>query len=156
MQEHPTQILHAHFGRYRDFGLYTDSLAFYGAKMFYYVWDVPLFMCMGAVGGLMGAGFCHFNVKITQLRHRWALLAQTPLPTPPNAYAPLPSIPLCYCRGPIRMVSQRVQSWHLWNGNEQRLTDVLYCSSLNPVCSPRKRRVDVRLERGGAGQLKTI
>lgn len=38
--------------------------------MFYYVWDVPLFMFMGAVGGLMGAGFCHFNVKITQLRHR--------------------------------------------------------------------------------------
>ena len=46
------------------------SLAFYGARMFYYVWDVPLFMAMGAVGGLMGAGMCHFNVKVTQLRHR--------------------------------------------------------------------------------------
>ncbi len=51
---------------------YTDSLAFYGARMFYYLWDIPLFMAMGAVGGLMGAGFCHFNVKVTQLRHRCA------------------------------------------------------------------------------------
>lgn len=40
VQEHPGQILEAHFGRYRDFGLYTDSLAFYGARMFYYLWDV--------------------------------------------------------------------------------------------------------------------
>ena len=50
---------------------YTDSLAFYGARMFYYLWDVPLFMGMGAIGGLMGAGFCHFNIRVTQLRHRW-------------------------------------------------------------------------------------
>lgn len=70
LQEHPTQIFQAHFGRYRDFGLYTDSLAFYGARMFYYLWDVPIFMGMGAVGGLMGAGFCHFNVKVTQFRHK--------------------------------------------------------------------------------------
>ena len=38
--------------------------------MFYYLWDVPIFMGMGAVGGLMGAGFCHFNVKVTQFRHK--------------------------------------------------------------------------------------
>ena len=69
-QEHPGQVFEAHFGRYRDFGLYTDSLAFYGARMFYYLWDVPIFMAMGAVGGVMGAGFCHFNVKVTQFRHK--------------------------------------------------------------------------------------
>ena len=38
--------------------------------MFYYLWDVPIFMAMGAVGGVMGAGFCHFNVKVTQFRHK--------------------------------------------------------------------------------------
>jgi Voltage gated chloride channel len=70
LQEHPALILQSRFGRYRDFGLYTDSLAFYGARMFYYVWDVPVFILMGCIGGLMGAGFCHFNVKITQWRHR--------------------------------------------------------------------------------------
>lgn len=79
LQEHPTQIMQAHFGRYRDFGLYTDSLAFYGARMFYYLWDVPIFMGMGAVGGLMGAGFCHFNVKVTQFRHKCAWLCNLAL-----------------------------------------------------------------------------
>ncbi|DBA81171.1 TPA: hypothetical protein ACH3X2_006989 [Trebouxia sp. C0005] len=52
--EHPGEVLTTHFGRYRDFGLYTDSLAFYGSRMFYYVWDLPIFVGMGAVGGLMG------------------------------------------------------------------------------------------------------
>ena len=33
LQEHPGQVFEAHFGRYRDFGLYTDSLAFYGAYL---------------------------------------------------------------------------------------------------------------------------
>ncbi len=60
----------AHFGRFRDFGLYSDSLAFYGSNMFYYVWDLPVFFAMGAVGGLMGALWVHVNVKVTALRHR--------------------------------------------------------------------------------------
>ena len=70
MQEHPGSLSKAHFGRYRDFGLYTDSLAKYGSRMFYYWWDVPIFSLMGAVGGLMGALWVHLNVKITALRHR--------------------------------------------------------------------------------------
>ncbi len=69
LQEHPGQVLTTHFGRYRDFGLYTDSLAFYGSRMFYYVWDLPIFVGMGAIGGLMGALFIKVNVKITQFRH---------------------------------------------------------------------------------------
>jgi hypothetical protein len=69
-QQHPHNVMSAHFGRYRDFGLYTDSLAFYGSRMFYYVWDLPIFFTMGAIGGLMGALWVHVNVKITALRHR--------------------------------------------------------------------------------------
>lgn len=63
-------ILLSRFGRYRDFGLYTDSLAQYGTRMFYYVWEIPIFCLMGACGGLLGALFIHVNVKITQFRHR--------------------------------------------------------------------------------------
>ena len=70
VQQHPQNILSAHFGRYRDFGLYTDSLALYGKRMFYYVWDVPIFCLMGAVGGLMGALWVHVNVRVTAFRHR--------------------------------------------------------------------------------------
>ncbi|KAK9816592.1 hypothetical protein WJX72_002361 [[Myrmecia] bisecta] len=69
--EHPGHVMMAHFGRYRDFGLYTDSLAFYGSRMFYYVWDVPIFCLMGAIGGLLGAFFIHMNVKVTSLRHKY-------------------------------------------------------------------------------------
>ncbi|KAK9901698.1 hypothetical protein WJX75_008976 [Coccomyxa subellipsoidea] len=69
--QHPQNILNAHFGRYRDFGLYTDSLAFYGSRMFYYVWDVPIFCLMGAMGGFMGALWVHVNVKVTAFRHRF-------------------------------------------------------------------------------------
>lgn len=67
-------ILLSRFGRYRDFGLYTDSLAQYGTRMFYYVWEVPIFCLMGACGGLLGALFIHVNVKITQFRHRCAFV----------------------------------------------------------------------------------
>ena len=71
VQEHPGNIMRAHFGRYRDFGLYTDSLAGYGSRMYYYVWDVPIFCVMGAMGGLLGALWVHLNVNITALRHRY-------------------------------------------------------------------------------------
>ena len=79
-QQHPGSILSAHFGRYRDFGLYTDSLAFYGSRMFYYVWDVPIFCLMGAVGGLMGALWVHLNVKVTAFRHRCIPVRRAPEP----------------------------------------------------------------------------
>lgn len=57
-------IMSSRFGRYRDFGLYTDSLARYGARMYYYIWDVPIFCLIGAAGGLLGALFIHLNVKV--------------------------------------------------------------------------------------------
>lgn len=55
----------------RDFGLYTDSLASYGSRMFYYVWDVPIFCLMGAIGGLMGALWVDVNIKVTAFRHKY-------------------------------------------------------------------------------------
>ena len=60
----------AHFGRYRDFGLYADSLAFYGSRMFYYFWDVPIFCLMGVAGGVGGAAFVAANVRVTAWRAR--------------------------------------------------------------------------------------
>ena len=55
----------------RDFGLYTDSVASYGSRMFYYAWDVPIFCVMGAIGGLMGALWVHINIRVTLFRHRF-------------------------------------------------------------------------------------
>lgn len=69
-KDHPGHLLATKFGRFRDFGLYTDNYASYGSRMFYHVWDVPIFCCIGALGGLLGALFIHLNVRITQFRHR--------------------------------------------------------------------------------------
>ncbi|GMH42780.1 hypothetical protein BSKO_10699 [Bryopsis sp. KO-2023] len=67
----PDYALHvAKFGRYRDFGLYSDNYAKYGDNLFYYFWEIPIFMLMGAVFGLLGAGFVWMNVKITSWRHK--------------------------------------------------------------------------------------
>ena len=86
VQDHPGHVATAHFGRFRDFGLYSDSLAFYGAHMFYYVWDVPIFCLMGAVGGLMGALWVHLNVKVTALRHRFIPVRCSACPLCKQAY----------------------------------------------------------------------
>lgn len=32
-----------------NLGLYTDNYASYGSRMFYHVWDVPIFCCIGKV-----------------------------------------------------------------------------------------------------------
>jgi chloride channel 7 len=69
-KDHPGRLLATKFGRFRDFGLYTDNYASYGSRMYYHVWDVPIFCCIGALGGLLGALFIHLNVRITQFRHR--------------------------------------------------------------------------------------
>ncbi|KAL4855536.1 Chloride channel protein A [Chlorella vulgaris] len=69
-KDHPGRLMATKFGRLRDFGLYNDNYAAYGSRMFYHVWDVPLFCCVGALGGLLGALFIHLNVRITQFRHR--------------------------------------------------------------------------------------
>jgi chloride channel 7 len=70
-KDHPGQLLSTKFGRFRDFGLYTDNDANLGSRMFYYIWDLPIFCCIGALGGLAGAGFIKANVKVTQWRHTW-------------------------------------------------------------------------------------
>ena len=83
---HPGALASAHFGRFRDFGLYADSLAFYGSRLFYYAWDVPLFCAMGAAGGALGAAFVAANVRVTAWRAarvppaaRWKRLAEVVL-----------------------------------------------------------------------------
>lgn len=70
-KDHPGQLLSTKFGRFRDFGLYTDNDANLGSRMFYYIWDLPIFCCIGALGGLAGAGFIKANIKVTQWRHAW-------------------------------------------------------------------------------------
>jgi len=61
----------ARFGTHRDFGLYTDNEADYSKKYWWYFWEVPIFLLMGAAGGLMGSAFVNMNVRITAWRHRY-------------------------------------------------------------------------------------
>ena len=61
----------ARFGTHRDFGLYTDNEADYSKQYWWYFWEVPIFLLMGAAGGLMGSAFVNLNVKITALRAKY-------------------------------------------------------------------------------------
>ncbi|CEF99187.1 Chloride channel, voltage gated [Ostreococcus tauri] len=58
----------ARFGTHRDFGLYTDNEADYSRNYWWYFWEVPIFILIGACGGLLGAAFVKMNVRITKWR----------------------------------------------------------------------------------------
>lgn len=66
-----SDFLLARFGTHRDFGLFTDDQAGYSGIFWWYVWEVPIFVLMGAAGGLMGAMFIRANVRITVWRQRF-------------------------------------------------------------------------------------
>ncbi|CAD7694881.1 unnamed protein product [Ostreobium quekettii] len=61
----------AKLGVKRDFGLYSDGDASYGRNLYYFLWEMPIYIVIGAVGGLLGALFIKTNVKITQFRQRF-------------------------------------------------------------------------------------
>ena len=71
-----TDFARAKFGTHRDFGLYTDDEANYSRVFWWYFWEVPIFACMGCVGGLMGAFFVNTNIKITALRQKYIPVSQ--------------------------------------------------------------------------------
>ena len=51
--------------------MYSDSQANYGANFYYYLWEFPVFVLIGIIGGLMGALFVSLNVKITHFRRKY-------------------------------------------------------------------------------------
>lgn len=55
----------------RDFGLFNDAVANYSSVYFYYVWELPIFAAMGAVGGLLGFIFIFANKHITSVRRKY-------------------------------------------------------------------------------------
>lgn len=42
----------------------------YGATYYYHIWEMPIFVVMAVVCGLLGVAFIWLNVKITSWRHR--------------------------------------------------------------------------------------
>eukprot|EP01025_Chloroclados_australasicus_P012437 TRINITY_DN1572_c0_g1_i2.p1 TRINITY_DN1572_c0_g1~~TRINITY_DN1572_c0_g1_i2.p1 ORF type:complete len:958 (-),score=133.08 TRINITY_DN1572_c0_g1_i2:534-3407(-) len=70
LKDADTSIYKAKLGVHRDFGLYNDVLANYGSIYYYFVWELPIFVVMGCLGGLLGALFVQVNVKVTQWRHK--------------------------------------------------------------------------------------
>ena len=71
LREHPSEWPSAHFGTHRDFGLYSDSDAHLGSVFWYYGWEIPIFLILGALGGALGSLFIHVNVRITKLRQQY-------------------------------------------------------------------------------------
>ena len=51
--------------------LYDDNIALYGKRYYYYIWELPVFVLMGVLAGLLGALFIQLNIRVTALRARW-------------------------------------------------------------------------------------
>ncbi|CAD7699480.1 unnamed protein product, partial [Ostreobium quekettii] len=58
-------------GTKRDFGLYSDGYANYGRNLYYFLWELPLYLLLGGMGGVLGALFIAINVHITRLRQKF-------------------------------------------------------------------------------------
>ena len=61
----------ARLGVKRDYGLYDDADASYGRNLYYFLWEMPIYILIGALGGLLGALFISLNVQITKFRQRF-------------------------------------------------------------------------------------
>ena len=70
LQDDASNILSYRLGNSRDFGLYEENIAVYGKEFFYYLWEIPFFMLIGAGGGLAGALFVKLNVHLTYFRRK--------------------------------------------------------------------------------------
>jgi hypothetical protein len=40
-------VLQSHFGVHRELGLYNDDQAHYNQNLWWYVWEIPVFVLMG-------------------------------------------------------------------------------------------------------------
>ena len=67
----PDNMLRGHFGVHRVFGLYADDVAKYSTLYYWYIWEIPLFVIVGSVGGLVGALFVFGNKHLTYLRRKY-------------------------------------------------------------------------------------
>eukprot|EP01023_Acetabularia_acetabulum_P017781 TRINITY_DN1891_c0_g1_i13.p1 TRINITY_DN1891_c0_g1~~TRINITY_DN1891_c0_g1_i13.p1 ORF type:complete len:840 (-),score=163.15 TRINITY_DN1891_c0_g1_i13:115-2634(-) len=63
-------VFSAMMGINRDFGLYNDAIADYGKSYHYYMWEMPIFIAMGVIGGIIGALFVSLNTIITKFRYK--------------------------------------------------------------------------------------
>lgn len=70
LQDDASNILSYRLGNSRDFGLYEEDVAVYGKEFFYFLWEIPLFILIGAGGGLFGALFVKLNVNLTYFRRK--------------------------------------------------------------------------------------
>ena len=69
--EKPSEILDARFGIRRDLGLYDDNIALYGARFWYYIWELPIYVLIGCIAGSLGGWFIKLNIIFTAFRAKY-------------------------------------------------------------------------------------
>ncbi|KAL3138646.1 hypothetical protein ABBQ32_006406 [Trebouxia sp. C0010 RCD-2024] len=69
--EKPSEIFDARFGIRRDLGLYDDSIALYGSRFWYYIWELPIYVIVGCVAGALGGIFIKLNIHFTAFRAKY-------------------------------------------------------------------------------------
>ena len=66
----PENLFSGHFGIHRMFGLYPDDVAKYSTIFYWYIWEIPLFIIVGVVGGVFSNLFVLGNKHLTLWRRR--------------------------------------------------------------------------------------
>ena len=51
--------------------LYDDNQTEYGEIFYFYIWEVPIFLGMGVIAGLLGAAFNSFHIKCAAWRAQY-------------------------------------------------------------------------------------
>ena len=51
--------------------LYDDNQTEYGKIFYFYIWEVPIFLGMGVIAGLLGAAFNSFHIKCAAWRAQY-------------------------------------------------------------------------------------
>ena len=80
--------------------LYDDNLAAYGKVYFYYIWELPVFVLIGVLSGVLGAAFIQANMALTRLRARYV----------PPRRPHLRLAEVCLCCLPFTCISSRTRT----------------------------------------------
>ena len=51
--------------------LYDDNQTEYGEIFYFYIWEVPIFLGMGVIAGLLGGAFNSFHIKCAAWRAQY-------------------------------------------------------------------------------------
>lgn len=126
--EKPREIFDARFGIRRDLGLYDDNIALYGARFWYYIWELPIYVFLGCIAGVLGGLFIKLNIIFTAFRSKYIPAS--------NRWRRFGEVSSSCCCRPKRST---------YHANRHSTKECLRCTSSFPCCSRAPYQLQVLL-----------